>query len=204
LSLKNSSAIVLAGGDSKRIGYPKAKLKLKGNTLIEIIVYQLQTRFNKIILVTNSPELFDGLPVNLVGDIYITTNKNSLRGIHAGLTASASKCNFVIGCDMPFANMELVSLLYGYAHDYQVVVPQLSGHFQPLFAFYQRSCLEEIEESLRNGDYKIANFYQKVKIKTLGEEQINKIDPHHISFFNINTIEDYQKAQEWFQEFHRS
>jgi len=195
--LLEGNAIILAGGDSKRIGYPKSTLKLGEQTLIEIIVNKLKAIFEEIIVVTDTPELFCELPVKLTSDFFCGVKKNSLRGIHAGLCATDTERNFVVACDMPFINSGLVNLLYNYSVDYQVVVPYLNGHFQPLFAFYQRSCLQSIEESLQKGDFKIINFYPEVKVKLILENEINSVDPEHLSFYNINTINDYKKAQAW-------
>ncbi len=196
-----SNAIILAGGDSKRIGREKATLKLGDSTLIEIIIGKLWGVFQEIILVTDAPKLFEGLPVSITGDVFTTAAKSSLRGVHAGLSYSSSQVNFVMACDMPFLSLELVKLLNKYSSDYQAVVPRLEGYYQPLFAFYQRTCLEAIEYCLYRGYFKVSSFFPYVKARYVTEGEVTKVDPFYHSFFNINTPQDYQKALELtFQE----
>jgi len=98
-------AIILAGGDSSRFGFPKPLLELDGMPLIEIIVRRLSYLFEQVTVVTDRQDLFTSLPVKLTGDLLTGYEKSPLRGIHAGLSVSELPYQFVVACDMPFINL---------------------------------------------------------------------------------------------------
>lgn len=191
---RGMGAIILAGGDSKRLGRPKAFLELDGVTLIERAVALLQTIFNSLTVVTDRRELFSHLPVYLTADLLAGSEKTPLRGIHAGLSLLPLPHQFVVACDMPFLNTNLIQYMAGLAPGYDVVVPRIGPHYQPLHAFYSRRCREVIAEQLSRGDCKVARFYPRVRVLEVGEAEITRYDPLQKSFFNINAWDDYHEA----------
>jgi len=189
------TAIILAGGDSKRIGYPKSLLRLDGKTILELLVDRLKENFRELLLVTDRPEFYRNLPVKITGDIYTNLGKSSLRGIHAGLYASTTDKNFVVACDMPFVQMELIKSMYNYLEGAEATVPRIGSYYQPLFAWYRRSCLGAVEKCLLAGNFKVTDFYSLVEVYYFTEEKIDRADPHRLSFFNVNTPEDFEYAR---------
>ncbi len=189
-------AVILAGGDSKRLGEPKALLDFQGQSLIELMVSHLSKYFDQLTVVTDRPDLYRSLPVRLTGDLLVDKQKSPLRGIHAGLCVSGLPYQFVAACDMPFLNLELVIYMEEYASDYDAVVPRIGEYYQPLHAFYNRSCIRIIEEQVRLGRYKVTDFYKHLKIRFISLEEILRFDPKEESFFNINTRSDYEHALE--------
>lgn len=189
-------AVVLAGGDSKRLGQPKALLDFNGRVLIEIVVETLSFYFHEITVVTDRPELYSFLPVRFTGDLLDTKQKSPLRGIHAGLSSSTLPYQFVVACDMPFVNLDLIKYMSGFAASNDAVVPRISKHYQPLHAFYKRSCIDIIERQVAGGYYKVTDFYRHIKVKYIAMSEINRFDPGQRSFININTMEDYEKSLE--------
>lgn len=188
-------AIILAGGDSKRLGRPKALLDFNGRPLIALMVEWLGKLFPDIIVVTDRPELYSDLPVRLTGDLLKQKEKSPLRGIHAGLSVSSHPYQFVAACDMPFLNLELIKYMGRFAPDYDAVVPHVGGeYFQPLHAFYKRTCIDIIERQVNRGHYKVSDFYRNLKIKFISRSEIARHDPDQESFININTWEDYEQA----------
>lgn len=187
-------AIVLAGGDSKRLGSPKALLDFCGQSLIERIVESLKQTFDEITIVTDHPELYRGLPVRLTGDLLTEEQKSPLRGIHAGLSVSDLPYQFVVACDMPLLNLELIAYMSQFAADYDAVVPRIDHYFQPLHAFYNRTCIGVIEEQIRKGCYKVTDFYSELEIRFISAAEIMRFDPEQESFININTWPDYDRT----------
>lgn len=191
---RQGGAVVLAGGDSKRLGRPKALLELGGKTLIRIVLDRLLPIFQQITVVTDRSDLFKELPVSLTGDLITGGSKTPLRGIHAGLSASLFPYQFFTACDMPFISPGLIRHMARYVCDHDVVVPRFDGHYQPLYAFYSRSCLEPIEKMLQGKELKITRLYDGLRVKHVGLEEIERYDPAGRSFFNINTQLDYDEA----------
>ena len=192
--------MILAGGDSKRLGQPKALLDFNGESLIELMVKKLGGYFDDVLLVTDRRELYQNLSVQITGDMFLHQVKSPLRGIHAGLKFSALPYQFVIACDMPFINMGLVNYMAQFINDYEAVIPFIGGHFQPLHSFYHRSIIGVIEKQLQAGNYKITDFYQMIKHRKIYEDEVNHFDPDHSTFININTAEDYRAASKLIAE----
>ena len=200
IKANRSGAIVLAGGDSKRLGSPKALLDFCGQSLIERIVERLKQSFDEITVVTDRPELYHGLPVRLTGDLLTEEKKSPLRGIHAGLSVSDLPYQFVVACDMPLLNLELIAYMSRFAADHDAVVPRVDNYFQPLHAFYNRTCIGVIEEQVRKGCYKVTDFYSELKIRFISAAEIARFDPEQESFININTWPDYDRTLKVFSE----
>jgi len=193
------TGIILAGGKSTRIRTNKALLKIPSSeagvedkTFIRIIVEKLRKIFNEIIIVTNNPEQHKSLAVKMVKDII--PDKGSLGGLYSGLVHSETSHSFVVAVDMPFLNLELVKYMKQFCARYDVIVPKIQGTYEPLHSIYSRDCIPYIEKQLQDNNLRIIEFFPEVRVKEIKETFIRKFDPELLSFFNINTQEDYQKA----------
>ncbi len=192
--MQNATGIILAGGKGSRIKKNKALIALSdGKTLIQKSIDALTKIFTEILIVTNQKEVYRDYDVHVVEDLIKGTGP--LGGIFAGLCYSTSYYNFVIGCDMPFPQVRLIKLLLEKCGDQDVVIPETKGEMEPLFAVYSKNCLPVIFDRLQKHDLKVRHVLTKLKVERVGEKEINTIDPKHLSFFNINTIEDLKKAQ---------
>ncbi|QUH20634.1 molybdenum cofactor guanylyltransferase [Alkaliphilus sp. B6464] len=188
MGAKKVTALVLAGGNSTRMGQNKALLKIGSKSLIEIVVEKLQNLFDEIIVVTNSPENYPMLKnIRFEKDCIVTPVKNSLVGIYTGLLKSSNDHVFVVACDMPFLNMDLVQHMLSELGNEDVLVPFLEGHYEPLHAIYNKRCLYNIKHMIDIGNYKIINLYDDVKTIKVNEKKIRRLDPQLKSFMNINT-----------------
>jgi len=192
--MEKASAIILAGGKNTRIARNKAFIQLAtGKTILQNTIDILQDTFPQIIIVTNSKELYLEFNVQTVEDLI--KDIGPLGGIFTGLCYSTWYYNFVIGCDMPFPQIGLIKLLLEKCGDQDVVVPEIDGKVEPLFAVYSKNCLPVIFHHLQKHDLKIRHVLGKLSEKRIGEKEIDIVDPKHLSFFNINTGEDLKKAQ---------
>ncbi len=194
------SAILLAGGDSKRMGKNKAFLKLGQDRLIDIAFRKLDNIFSETIIAADHWQKLDYLPAKFTADLIRVGEKSSLRGIHAGLTLSTNFSSFAIACDMPFLSPSLIRYMASFATDFDVVVPRLGEYYQPLFAFYSKSTLKFITKQLKEEKMKLTHFYPHVKVKEIKEEAIKRFDPQLLSFYNVNTKENYDMAQKIYNE----
>ncbi len=186
-------AIILSGGDNRRMLCNKAFLQIGQKTIMEREIEVLSSLFSKIIVVSNTPESHEHLRVSLVSDL--VPGKGPLGGIYSGLTASKDEYNFVVGCDLPFLNTGLISYMVGLINDYDIVVPRLNGLVEPLHAIYSKHCLIPIKRQLDRNELKIQSFFGEVKVRYIRESEIKKYDPKGIAFFNVNTEEDLGKAR---------
>ncbi len=188
------SAVILAGGKSRRMGRDKALLDFGGEALIRRVYRILEKDFDNVLISANDVEAYEFLGVPIIQDIYEAGG--CLAGIHAGLSHSGSESCFFAACDMPFINVDLVRYMSGFAEDHDIVVPLSRNGLEPLHAFYSRSCLPHIERQLAEGNLKVIDFFDRVRVWEITGEEMLEYDPHESSYFNINTQEKYELALE--------
>lgn len=184
------TAIILAGGKATRMrGQDKAFLKIGNIPLIKRQLRLLKRYFKKIIIVTNSPQRYKNLKgVEVVTDIM--PYQGPLGGIYSGLLASRHNYNFVVACDMPFINLDLIKYMSKKMDGFDVVVPKINNRYEPLFCIYSRNCLKYIKELLDKKIFKIRKFFSKVRVKEITKHQVQQFASPEVIFANINTKED--------------
>jgi len=196
------SGVILAGGVSRRLEKNKALERIGGKALIERVVDSLVPLTTEVLAVVARPEQVTALrlpsSVRVVSDRY--PGGGSLGGIFTGLEASAEPWSLVVACDMPFLNRELLHHLMAQSSNVDAVVPCLGGQPEPLHALYSKACLAPMERMLRAGQLKIAPLFEAVRVRYVDEETIDRIDPRHLSFFNINTQADLEEARGYFRQ----
>jgi molybdopterin-guanine dinucleotide biosynthesis protein A len=190
------SGIILAGGQSRRLGRDKAVEPVGGQPLIRRVIERVSPVSSEIVVVVADRARGEALPLaeghRVALDIY--PGKGSLGGIFSGLTAVREEWGLVVACDMPFLNLELLRYMMSLREGVDAVVPVLEGRTEPTHALYSRSCLPYIEERLKADDLKIARFFDEVRVRYVPEEDISRFDPDHLSFFNINSQPDLDQA----------
>jgi len=174
-----------------------------GNTsLLERVVSNLSLFNSDIIIVTAVkqflPQFTDYPKLRLVADIY--PGKGALGGVYTGLATSDSFYNLVVACDMPFLNRDLLRYMVQLADGFDLVMPRLGNLVEPLHAVYSKGCLTSMENLLKQGNLKVSDLLALVKVRYVEAEEINQLDPKHLSFFNINTETDLETAQELARE----
>ncbi len=190
------NAIILAGGKNSRMKKAKAFCEINGRPVIEIIIGKLNGLFSKIIVVTNNTQGYERYDVMLVEDV--VKNRGPLAGIYSGLSASDKPHNFVVGCDMPFLNVDLIRHMTENTGENDVIVPRIKGFVEPLHGIYSRRCLPFIKKELDGNDAEVTgvkSFFSRVRVKYITEDEVSRFDRKLGSFFSINTNEDLEKAK---------
>jgi molybdopterin-guanine dinucleotide biosynthesis protein A len=200
------SGVIIAGGASRRLGRNKALQRVGGRTVIERVIDGLVPLTSELLVVVARLEQAEPLP--LPSRVRVTTDRypgrGALVGIFTGLEASAEPWSLVVASDMPFLNPDLLRYLIGQITDVDSVVPRLKGQPEPLHALYSKACLTPIRQRLEDGDLKVASLFETVRARYVDEAAIDRIDPRHLSFFNVNTRADLEKAQRLAPEVDRS
>ncbi|MEA2061608.1 MAG: molybdenum cofactor guanylyltransferase [Thermodesulfobacteriota bacterium] len=193
------TGIILAGGKNSRLpGIKKAFHKINGKMIIDIIIEKLSTLLNEIIIVTNDPCDFSEQDSLLATDILPCGC--SLAGIHAGMFYAAKNNIFVAACDTPFLKIEIVEKIISHispAHD--IIIPETCDGIEPLCAVYSKKCLPAVQTNLNKNIFMIKKIFKKNRTLKIPVHEIKKIDPEMISFFNINTPCDLDKANRFCQ-----
>jgi molybdopterin-guanine dinucleotide biosynthesis protein A len=191
---KDMTGIILAGGKNSRMGINKAFLEIDGIRLIDKAINIYREIFSEIIIVTNDPlSYIEFTDAEIVTDIY--KGKGPLGGIYTGLFYSKNDYTFISACDMPYLNKDFISYLTTHTGKYDIIVPELSDGFQPLYAIYSQNCLSHIKKLLIADKLKITGFYKEVRQLSIPEEKIIPFNKDGRLFLNFNTPEDLEKEQ---------
>ena len=192
-----SSAVILAGGRSSRMGMPKAMLPFAGQPLIRHIVGKLQSLFTDIVVVASPGQALPAMPVTVVHDE--VAYQGPVGAIRYGLQAVQAEWAFVTSCDSVFLSTALIAYLLGERGDFDVVVPRWDHRLQPLVALYRKTVIPVLATQLANNELQAMQLFDRVKTRYVEENEIRRFDPEGGTFFNMNRPEDYDEAlTRWF------
>jgi len=180
-----ASLVILAGGESKRMGTPKHALSTPAGTIVEHICQQLSPRFEETLVVGRDPIRSLSPDVRFVADA--RSEKTPLVGIYSGLRLASTPLCFIVACDMPFIKPQIVQCLYEHTANTDVVVPLIGSYYEPLCAFYRSSAMEEIAHALDRGERKVTAIYSRLHVRTIDESMLRTLDRELVSFINLNT-----------------
>lgn len=197
----NITGIILSGGKSIRMGENKSLMKLGNKTIIEHVKDLMQSLFSKVILITNDPDDYKFLNLEMFKDIYF--RMGPLAGIHSGITHSTTDKNFIISCDIPLMTTEMIKYLVEYKTNKPITIAKADGFIQQLCGIYNKSCKPYTENILsantnhegRNGDQKKRECKVLGLLDMIGAEIIEaELLPFYKKdiFFNMNKRTDYE------------
>ena len=181
---ENASLIILAGGESKRMGHPKHLLsKRRGGTILDHLIGRLSPLFTETLVVGRNLVPLSG-NARAVEDRLLA--RSPLIGIYSGLLAATTEISFVIACDMPFVRSSLVQHILSRSASVDVCVPIVNGYYEPLCAVYRSSAVPAIARAIRRGTLKVTAPYDDLDLCTISEDEIRCFDRDLVSFTNLN------------------
>ena len=188
--IEDCTALILAGGDSRRMGQDKADLVFDGRTLLGRVIATMQLNFPKVIVSVRQtragidvPQVCDEMP-----------ESGQLTGLIAGLAQAGTPWVFAVACDMPFMTAAVISRLAAYRNGHQAVVPLVGGYPQPLAAFYAMNALDVMRASIAQGDMSLRGMLQKLEVRYVSEAELRDCDPQLRCFFDLDTPQDVEAA----------
>lgn len=188
---KFGSAAILAGGRSVRMGFDKQLLTVQEKRISQIVIPSLKEIFDDIIVVTNTPDIYEGQNVRCVQDIIPV--RGSLTGIHSAVVNSKSKYVYIIACDMPRISLDYINYMKGIVGEKSpdACVTRRGDWIEPFNAFYSKTALPTIEGDLM--EEKASVYYAIKKLDTffIPETDAKQFCPDLSMFLNLNTREDY-------------
>jgi molybdenum cofactor guanylyltransferase len=189
-----ATGVILAGGKSRRMGRDKAFLPFGTGLLIERVIEVIQQVTADVIVITNTPEQYQGYGLPMFPDVI--PEAGSLGGIYTGLVYAKTPYSLCLACDMPFVKPAFLRFLCDTAAEADVVIPRHAEDFQPLCAVYSQVCQEPIRQKIEGGRLKITGFFDEVRVRVIEGEILASYDPDDVMFFNANTPEEYEQARQ--------
>jgi molybdopterin-guanine dinucleotide biosynthesis protein A len=189
--IADCTAIIMAGGDSRRMGQDKANILLGERTLLQSVAATLQPLFSEVIISVRQPRP----EIDLVQVCDDPAHSGPLAGLAAVLERATTPWIFVVACDMPFITPAVIEYLALQRADCQAVVPVVGGYPQSLAAFYAKSCLEVVRDILNsNGKHSFRALLDKMQVCYVSEDEMLAVDPQLRSFFDLDTPQDVALA----------
>jgi molybdenum cofactor guanylyltransferase len=196
------SIVIQAGGQSRRMGQNKALMPFLEQPLIERVVQRLKHAADEILINTNQPDLFSFLKLAMFPDLI--PGKGPLGGLFTALSVAKFPLVAVVACDMPFINPQLLTHerdLLG-VDEWDVVLPRSNDGLDPLHAVYRKdACLPAIRLALDEDRLRMVSWIGDVKVREMGIEELLVIDPDLRSFINVNTPDEFRRAEQLEQPF---
>ena len=207
--------MILAGGSSRRLGAEKSLLLFDGKPLLCWTVQRLSFVAEETIVVArdeaHSRRLEKVLSQFLPGSIKLAMAWDSLpgygpvAGIAAGLGRAGGVFAFATACDLPFLNPRVAEKLFITAEEEPgcggAVPVQANGFFEPLHCVYHREkMLQACEKAMDAGERRIFAPLQEIGMRHVAVELLRPLDADLLTFFNLNTREDMERAVALWEE----
>ncbi len=190
---RDATAIVLAGGDSKRMGRDKSMLPLDGIPLIQRVVDQLRPQFSEILVSTNAPETHGFLGLPMIPDRQ--TGQGPLMALASSLPHASYDWSLVVCCDTPDVPGGLINALFRRTGDADAVIPvDETGRAHLLFALYHRHAAGIADALLQDGRRSVLALANRCTVTSV------TLDGSWLPG-NLNTPED---AWHWLEDHHMS
>jgi molybdopterin-guanine dinucleotide biosynthesis protein A len=187
------SCAILAGGQSKRMGRDKATLRIGNMGLIEHVYVKVKDIFDDVFVVSSHHTKIPGIEAPVYRDALPLTG--SLTGIISALLYSRTRYVFVVACDMPFLNVELIRVMIDEICGEDIIVPRSEAGYEPLHAIYNRSCLSYMLRLVDANRFKIDKIFPFLNVRAISIDV--PPSPGGISAFtNVNTQEDLEHVRE--------
>jgi len=167
-----ASLLVLAGGDSRRMGRPKAWLEVGDTYLLRYVAERLAPAFSEVMVSFAEPEqLEQPVPYRVVFDRRVSAGP--LAGLEAGLAAARNEVIFAVACDMPYVTQEVAQLAVVAARRCDAAIPRIDGRPEPVCGAYRRSALPFITGAVNTGRLKAGDLSAELDVTWLED-----VDPH--------------------------
>lgn len=193
--MAGNAAVILAGGNSTRMGENKATRLFDGEPLLQRVARRLAPVADELLVIGPETPLVPVSGWRWVGDL--VPGAGPLGGLYTALTATTCPRLFLVACDMPLVQPELVRAMLVLAasrDDADVIALRTSQRLEPLHAVYTRRCLPAVEQSLASGDFAMRSLLARLAVSTVASAFVERNDPHGVSALNVNTPEDWQGA----------
>jgi molybdopterin-guanine dinucleotide biosynthesis protein A len=196
------TVVILAGGQSRRMGADKALLRLPsgGPTLIERVVAVARAVTEDVVVVTRDTGRLPPMPVRTAPDTI--AGAGPLAGCIAGFEAAQYPDILALACDLPYLSVPLLRWMAALPRRWDALVPSLPNAdgkpgWEPLHAIYTRACLAPMRAAFDRGDRHATAFFPAITVQPLIADAMRPYDPLGRSTVSVNTPQAWAEAADW-------
>jgi len=194
--IKNITGVLLAGGKSRRMGNDKRIIIFKGESLFQRALGVLVQVFQEVIVVLGKEEFsFDEGNVRVVHDII--PNRAAAGGLYTGLSYATNSRIFVVACDMPFLNQNVIRYMASLSENFDITLAELPQGIQTMHGIYSKQCLFTLENMVKKENLRLQEILKdsSLTLRKVEESEILPFDSQLLSFMNLNSPADLELAQ---------
>jgi molybdopterin-guanine dinucleotide biosynthesis protein A len=185
------TAVILAGGSSRRMGKDKPELLFNGKTFLQAAVDRFSESFDDVFISVADPKKYASVQAKRVVDVY--PGCGPMAGLHASLLACRSEGVFLVAADLPFSSPDAAKMMISLCGENDIcIMKDMCGRYEPLFAYYRKTLLPELERLLKSGRYKMTELFVNASIRIAGRNELGDAWRDDI-LLNINYPDDYSK-----------
>jgi len=190
-------AIVVCGGESRRMGQPKAWLAFGPERMLQRIVRVVGEAARPVVVVAARGQTLPDLPreIRVVHDSL--EGRGPLQALEAGLTALGDEVTHVYATatDVPFLVPGWIARLMNLIGDADLAIPVIDGIPHPLASVYRRlTVLPAIRSLLDHDILRLRSLIPLVRTRQVGADELRSVDPDLMTLRNLNTIDDYHAS----------
>jgi molybdopterin-guanine dinucleotide biosynthesis protein A len=195
------AGIILAGGNSSRVGVDKCLVEIDDERMIERVIDKVKRCVDEIIVVASMEDQRTELEKILDVKILIDPIKGfgPVAGIYEGLKYTRAEYCGIFACDLPFLNVDVVDFLFDSCEGFDAAIPMWkNGYREPMHSVCRRTpMLDACEVAIKRDVRTIFSCVETLKnVNFVPIEDIRDIDPELRSFFNVNTRDDFKRLNE--------
>lgn len=188
--------VVLCGGESSRMGRPKATLPFGPETMLQRVLRLLGEVVSPLVVVAAPGQDLPPLPpaARVVRDP--ERGRGPLQGLAAGLAALLGHADaaYVSSCDVPFLQPAFVRRMIDLLGDHAICVPDVDGYKHPLAAVYRLEAAAVAEDLMKEERWRPVFLFERLPTRVVSREELVDVDASLRSLRNLNTPEEYESA----------
>jgi len=196
------SAVILAGGFSRRFGRDKGLVVLAGKPLILHVIDRVSKVADEVLVVVSSEEQKNKFETILEEKANLVIDKDDshspLVGAITGFKSANAEYSLLLPCDTPLVSTQTVQFLLDMCTNRSAAIPRWpSGYIEPLQAVYRtKSALTAAKTALKQGKMNMRSMIANLRgVRYVSTMVLEQLEPDLLTFFNVNTPQDLKKAE---------
>jgi molybdopterin-guanine dinucleotide biosynthesis protein A len=191
-----TAGVVLCGGQSSRMGRPKAWLPFGGETMLARVVRLLSEAVAPVVVVAAPDQDVPPLPPDVAVVRDPERGRGPLQGLAAGLAALRGQADaaYLSSCDVPLLQPAFVRRLIELLGEHDIAVPEVGGYRHPLAAVYRLEVADIAARLLAEDRLRPAFLFDEARTRLVRPEELADVDPDFRSLRNLNTPAEYEEA----------
>lgn len=195
-NLPRVGGIVLCGGQSNRMGRPKAWLPFGSEQMLQRVVRLLGESVAPLVVVAAPGQDVPPLPAGVKIARDAEPGRGPLQGLLAGLEALRGRAEaaYLSSCDVPLLRPAFVLRLIELLGEHAICVPDVGGFRHPLSAVYRVEVAAVASRLLRENRRGPIDLFEEVSTRIVGPDELADVDATLHSLRNVNTPAEYEAA----------